>query len=197
MKKIVIVAFSAFVFACENSKEEESDVYFQKPKGFPNLELPEHSYQKLEGDYPYTFEFSKAAEIVPDNSPDAEPYWIYVKYPSLNAMIQFTYKPLNGNLNKLDLHVADAYKLASKHQIKAISQKRNVLNLANGRNAVTIDIEGEVPSHYQFYTTDTSKHFLRGAVYLSEATKNDSLKPLADYLKVDALKILETLKFKN
>jgi gliding motility-associated lipoprotein GldD len=195
MKKLLGFIILVTLMACSNSGERE--VYYQKPKGFARFTLPEHHYTSLKGDLPYTFEYSTASEILPDKSAEAEKHWILVNYPSLNAMIQFTYKPLNGDLKKLDAHVMDAYKLASKHQIKAQSQKEEVVSLKNGRQAVIIEIEGEVPSHYQFYTTDTSKHYLRGAIYLRQATLNDSLKPLVDYLKVDARHILETLKWKN
>jgi gliding motility-associated lipoprotein GldD len=133
--------------------------------------------------------------ITPDKTKDAEPYWILVEYPTLNAKIQFTYKPLGGDLNRLDKHVADAYKLASKHQVRATAQREQVIQLKNGKKAVIIEIDGEVPSHYQFYATDTSNHFLRGAVYLNSATLNDSLTPIVDYLKADTKRILETLKW--
>lgn len=194
MKKLIGVLGICALAACGNPQEEQ--VYYQKPKGFARIDLPEHRYRPLEGNYPYAFEYSEAAEVVPDRSADAEPYWILVKYPDLDAMIQFTYKPLNGNLKKLDEHVMDAYRLASKHQIKALSQKEEIVTLKNGRKAVAIEIEGEVPSHFQFYSTDTSRHYLRGAIYLGHATLNDSLKPVVDYLKTDARHILETLTWK-
>lgn len=194
MKKLTGVLGICALAACGKPGEEQ--VYYQKPKGFARIDLPEHRYRPLEGNYPYTFEYSEAAEVVPDRSADAEPYWILVRYPALDAMIQFTYKPLNGDLRKLDEHVMDAYRLASKHQIRALSQKEEVLTLKNGRKAVAIEIEGEVPSHFQFYSTDTSKHYLRGAIYLRNATLNDSLKPVVDYLKTDARHILETLTWK-
>lgn len=194
MKKLIGVLGICALAAC--GKPQEEQVYYQKPKGFARIDLPEHRYRPLEGNYPYAFEYSEAAEVVPDRSADAEPYWILVKYPDLDAMIQFTYKPLNGNLKKLDEHVMDAYRLASKHQIKALSQKEEIVTLKNGRKAVAIEIEGEVPSHFQFYSTDTSRHYLRGAIYLGHATLNDSLKPVVDYLKTDARHILETLTWK-
>lgn len=195
MQKLIGFITLLTLVAC--GKSANDDVYYQKPKGFARLSFPEHKYIALQGDYPYSFEYSSSAEIVQDKSAEAEKYWILVNYPSLDAMIQFTYKSLNGDLKKLDEHVMDAYKLASKHQIKAQSQKEEVVKLKNGRQAVVIEIEGEVPSHYQFYSTDTSKHYLRGAIYLRQATLNDSLKPVVEYLKVDARHILETLKWKN
>ena len=194
MRQLIIVLFALVFFSCGG---DSNVVFYPKPKGFNRIDLPKHEYQSLEGAYPYTFEYSKSAEILTDKTPGAEPYWILVNYPKLNAKIQFTYKPINGDLSKLDRHVADAYKLASKHQVRATSQKELVMKLKNGKNVVVIELEGEVPSHYQFYVTDTSKHYLRGAVYLNKATLNDSLMPIVDYLKVDSRKILETLKWKN
>jgi gliding motility-associated lipoprotein GldD len=192
MRYLVIIFLTIGVFACGSE-----NVYYPKPKGFPRLQLPKHEYADLQGKYPFQFEVSKYAVVKPDVSTGAEPYWIIVDYPGLNAKIQFTYKPLNGDLNKLDKHVADAYKLASKHQVKATSQTERVVKLPNGKKAVVIEIEGEVPSHFQFYATDTSQHYLRGAVYLNVATLNDSLSPVVDYLKKDSYRILETLKCRS
>ena len=194
MKQQILLLVMATLYACGSLREEQ--VYYQKPKGFARIDLPQHRYRQLEGHYPYAFEYSEAAEVVPDRSAGAEPYWILVRYPALDAMIQFTYKPLNGDLRKLDEHVMDAYRLASKHQVRATSQKEEIITLKNGRKAVVLEIEGEVPSHFQFYTTDTVKHYLRGAVYLENATLNDSLQPVVDYLKADARHILETLTWK-
>jgi gliding motility-associated lipoprotein GldD len=191
MKSFFIIALLALTMGCGN----KSTVYYPKPKGFERIVLPKQEYQVLQGNYPYSFEYSKSAVITPDKTKDAEPYWILVEYPTLNAKIQFTYKPLGGDLNRLDKHVADAYKLASKHQVRATAQREQVIQLKNGKKAVIIEIDGEVPSHYQFYATDTSNHFLRGAVYLNSATLNDSLTPIVDYLKADTKRILETLKW--
>ncbi|MBP8156511.1 MAG: gliding motility lipoprotein GldD [Leadbetterella sp.] len=191
MKSFLILVSLVFTLGCGN----KTTVYYPKPKGFERIELPKREYQTLKGNYPFSFEYSKSAIITPDKTKDAEPYWILVEYPTLNAKIQFTYKPINGDLAKLDKHVSDAYKLASKHQVRATAQREQVLQLRNGKKAVVIEIEGEVPSHFQFYATDTSRHFLRGAVYLNAATLNDSLMPIVDYLKADSRRILETLKW--
>ncbi len=190
---LTIILLSYFFISCSGN----NNIYLPKPKGFNRIDLPQHKYQLLEGNYPYSFEVSDEAEVKEDMSKGAEPYWIIVDYPKLDAKIQFTYKPINGDLAKLDAHVSDAYKLASKHQVKATSQIESVLNLKSGKKAVIIELYGEVPSHFQFYITDTTKNYLRGATYLKNATLNDSLTPVVEYLKVDCKHILETLKWKN
>jgi gliding motility-associated lipoprotein GldD len=171
--------------------------YQPKPKGFNRIPLPSHEYRLYNGKEPYTFEVSKSAEVLPDESSLSEPNWLIINYPELGAKVQFTYKPLHNNLIKLNEHVADAYKLAAKHQVKASSQTEQILTMKNGKKAVVIELEGEVPSHYQFYLTDTTHHYLRGVLYLNKATLNDSLMPIVDYLKVDCRRILETLNWKQ
>jgi gliding motility-associated lipoprotein GldD len=188
----ICVLVANLLFSCKTVVD-----FYPKPKGYMRIEIPAHAYQSLGNAHPFNFEYAKIATIKKDDDEDAEPHWIIVDYPSLEAKIQFTYKPLNGDLDKLDRHIADAYRLASKHQIKATGQVEQVYTMKNGKKAILIQIEGEVPSHFQFYVTDTSQHYLRGAVYLKYATLNDSLTPVVDYLKADCLKILETLTWKK
>jgi hypothetical protein len=48
----------------------------------------------------------------------------------------------------------------------------------------------------QFFTSDSTRHFLRGAVYVNTATQNDSLAPIIDFIKQDALHLVKTLQWK-
>lgn len=187
---IGLMLFAVGLVSCGNS-----EVFSPKPKGFNRLGLPPHEYQVLKEKEPYSFEYSKHAIIEPDTFGQAEPHWIIIHYPETHARIQLTYKPLNGDLVKLSKHIDDAYKLAGKHHVKAASQTEQLVQLKNGKRAVVLEIEGEVPSHFQFFLTDTSKHYLRGAVYLMEPTLNDSLRPLVDYMKLDCMHLLETLNW--
>jgi gliding motility-associated lipoprotein GldD len=66
----------------------------------------------------------------------------------------------------------------------------------SGRKAGLIELEGEVATSFQFYTTDSTKHFLRGAVYVKTATANDSLAPIIQFLKQDAIHLIQTLEWK-
>lgn len=194
LSRIIHFTFlSALIVSCASSSPD----YTPKPKGYNRIDLPKHEYTQLEQTHPFTFEVSKHAIVQPDTIGLAEPHWIIVYYPSLDARIQFTYKPLNGDLDKLDRHIADAIKLANKHLVKAEHKEEAIVSFKNGKKAVIIELEGEVPSHYQFYVTDTTNNFLRGAVYLKEATLNDSLAPVVEYLKKDCYHLLETLKWKS
>lgn len=170
--------------------------YVPKPKGYNRIDLPEHAYQPLEGTYPYAFEYSKYAVIRPDTFATAEPYWIFVYYPQLKANLQLTYKSVNEDPKKFQEFINDAYRLANKHTVKAEAIDEYIMKTKDGKTANLFTLQGEVPSQFQFYVTDTTTHFFRGALYFKTATKNDSLAPVIDYIKEDAIRMLNTLKWK-
>lgn len=193
LKVSFLFALGILFYNCGSGKKE----YSPKPTGFNRIDLPEVAYQPLKEDHPYYFEYSKSAIIQKDTFRNAEPHWIVVYYPKLNARIQFTYKQIKGDKQRLQNMIDDAFKLAFKHDRKAYSISDKLLTTKDGKKALIFELEGEVPSHYQFLVTDTTQHFLRGAVYLMTATQNDSLRPVVDYVKQDCLHLLETLKWKK
>jgi len=170
--------------------------YLPKPKGFNRIDLPEHSYRVLPDSFPYSFEYSRHALIKRDCSLIAERYWMDLFYPGITANGQITYKTIDDNEN-LKLLLEDSYKLISKHQIKAYSIDETVFETSLGKTAVVTELEGEVPSQFQFFITDSSQHFLRGALYFRIAGKNDSLAPSIEYVKSDIIHMLNTLKWKE
>lgn len=191
IRVLTVMFLGVWLGSCKNADQE----YSPKPRGFNRIDLPQHLYQNLPNQHPYSFEYSKEAIIQLDTFRNAEPHWIIVYYPKLNARIQFTYKPVKNDLGRLQSMMGDAAKLAFNHDKKAYSITDKILTTKSGKRAVIFELEGEVPSPYQFFVTDSTKHYLRGAVYLMTATENDSLKPIIDYMKVDSRHILETLKW--
>lgn len=167
-----------------------------KPPGYPYIELPAHHYLQLEEKYPYSFEYSAYAEVHPHQSSQAKPFWIDIVYPSFDATVEITYKTLNHDAERLEKLENDAHHLAYKHRVRAYSIESHVIKTNGNKRAVIFELEGEVPSSFQFYTTDSTQHFLRGAVYFNTALKNDSLAPVIDYIRTDMLHLLNTLRWK-
>lgn len=190
-----LLLFGLILLAC-GSREQEEDGFAPKPKGYNRIALPPQTYQPLGGDYPYQFDISTAAVVLPDSSPLAEKNWIYLYYPRFDANIQLTYKEIRNDPARLKDFIGDAYQLANKHQIRASSVQQQTIPTRSGRTATLIRLEGDVPTPFQFYTTDSSTHYLRGAVYFRTATKNDSLTPVIEFLERDALRLLNTLRWK-
>ncbi|WP_026998356.1 gliding motility lipoprotein GldD [Eisenibacter elegans] len=174
-----------------------SPSYVPKPKAYNRIDLPVAAYQALASDtLPYQFEYSAYAHIRPDSSHIAEPTWIHIVYPNFQADIQITYKNIAQNPQYLQEYIDDAHKLTSKHQVKAYSIDETIIRTPLGKTAAVYEIEGDVPSQFQFYMTDSTNHFLRGAVYFRTSTKNDSLAPIIEFLKKDVLQLINTVTWR-
>tara|TARA_R100000152_G_C6711453_1_gene138999 strand:- start:15 stop:596 length:582 start_codon:yes stop_codon:yes gene_type:complete len=185
---ILSIVVSILFLACEAD-------YYPKPNGFNRIDLPEHGYKALPDSFPYSFEYSVHAKILPDSSYNRERYWFALFYPEFIAEVHITYKSLNNNRDSLRANIDDAYKLTTKHQIKASSIQETILMTPTGKKVSVAELKGDVPSQFQFYTTDSTEHFLRGALYFRTATENDSLAPVIEYVKKDIIHSLNTLEW--
>ena len=186
----IIMFFSLTMLSCEKQ-------YLPKPLGYNRLELPEPEYRSLPDTLPFSFQYSKYARLLDDTSAINERYWIELYYPMLKSNIHITYKPLNRNQKLLKEFMDDAYRLTSKHQIKAYAINELITKTPSGKTAVIAELEGEVPSQFQFTITDSTKNFLRGALYFNMKVQNDSLAPAIEYMKKDIMQLINTLEWKN
>jgi gliding motility-associated lipoprotein GldD len=173
---------------CEND-------YLPKPKGYNRIDLPDRTFSSLEGEYPYSFEVSDHATVEPDSFNLAEKSWINLNYEDLGAKVHLTYLPLGSGNKDLKMVLSDAINLTAKHQVKAYGIEESVLLTPKGHTGVVAELSGEVPTQFQFFVTDSTDNFLRGALYFNTAMKNDSLAPVIEYLKVDMAHLMNTLEF--
>ena len=191
MMKIIQTIGVAFVIlllsACESN-------FQPKPRGYIRIQLPKQSYQHLDlKGYPYTFEFSKYAKpVLPGRNP--EKYWINIYYPNFKAQIHLSYKSVNNNL---DILLNDVHSMVNKHIPKANAINEQMYVDENKRVfGMAYEIKGsEAASPYQFYVTDSTTHFLRGALYFNFSPNNDSLKPVIKYLQSDIQQLIESLQW--
>lgn len=170
--------------------------FLPKPKGYNRIELPESLYQPLPDSLPYFFEYSQHAELLDDATWISERYWIDLYYPEMGANVQITYKPVLSLDSLLQGYYNDSYKLTFQHNVKAYAIDEKIVELPNGDFASVTDLEGEVPTQFQFHVSDSVDHFLRGALYFETATQNDSLRPVIDFVKADILHMLMSLEWK-
>ena len=191
---VLIFYATVSLSACGSSS---SDNYIPKPKGYPRLDLPVPRYKPLDPTYPYQFEYNSVAQIRPDSFAHSERDWIFINYPAFKASVQLTYKPVKNDVNRLRAMLDDSYKLAARHNVKASAIEEKKIRLKSGLEASIIDLSGDVPSQVQFVTTDSTTHFMRGALYFNTATENDSLQPVIQYIRKDILHLLNTLTWRN
>jgi len=171
--------------------------YQPKPKGYNRLILPDHEYMLSPDTLPYRFEYSKHARLLRDTSWIRERHWVEIYYPELKATIHVTYKSVNHSEKLLKEFLQDAYVLTAKHQIKAYAIDESIVRTPSGKTAIIAELEGEVPSQFQFTLTDSTINFLRGAVYFNVRVQNDSLQPAIAYLKRDAMQLINTLEWRT
>jgi gliding motility-associated lipoprotein GldD len=194
IRRFNVLAFLLPVLVLATACETE---YTPKPKGYNRIDLPGHKYQPLQEKHPYYFEYSVYAKILKDSSGISQPHWIDVYYPKFKANVQLTYHAINNNRKAFIDLTEDARRLTSKHQVKAYAIDEAQIKTPTGHTAFVFELEGEVPSQFQFYVTDSTNHFFRGALYFRTATANDSLAPVIDYLKKDVIHMLNTLEWRK
>jgi len=187
---LLSTAYCLLIFSCTTD-------YQPKPKGYNRLVLPKAEYQLLPDTLPYQFEYSKHAKLLKDTSWISERHWVEIYYPELKANIHITYKQVHGKEAVLKELLNDAYNLTSKQQIKANAIDELITKTPSGKTAMIAEIAGEVPSQFQFTMTDSSKNFLRGALYFNTRVQNDSLAPAIEFMKKETLHLINTLQWKK
>jgi len=174
-----------------------SERYTPKPRAFFRIDLPEKEYVLFDDKmYPYTYEIPVYAHVAPYEA-ENEMFWANVKFPSLNAQINLSYKALNRH--RLRDCIADAMFFVDRHKGKATRIRELEFNDPESRVfGMLFDIRGsDVASMYQFYITDSLRHFVRGALYFDHAPNNDSLAPVIEFLKKDIDHLIETFQWRK
>ncbi len=189
MRFFLVFGLVVFLTACSRD-------YQPKPKGYNRLLLPEASYRISPDTLPYQFEYSKHAKFLNDTSWIHSTYWVEIYYPELQATIHLTYEKIGHDEKKLREYLKDAYVLTSKHQIKAYAIDETIVQTPSGKTAVIAELDGEVPSQFQFTMTDSVENFLRGALYFNTKVQNDSLQPAIEYMKKDMMRLINTVQWK-
>lgn len=167
-----------------------------RPYGYFRIDFPEKHYHPLDSaGFPYKFEIADYARIERDDSDFAEPFWINVAVPANKAEIHISYHPITDNLF---IYTEESRELAYKHTQKASAIETELFRNREQKVYGTIyRITGNAASPMQFYLTDSTRHFIRGALYIRDVPNIDSLRPVIDFLIPDVLHMIETTKWKE
>jgi gliding motility-associated lipoprotein GldD len=196
-----------FAFACCCLLACNS-TYTPKRKGYFKIDFPPHEYQTFDQPgYPYTFDYPVYASIARDSSffdtvPE-NPYWININFPRFGATIYISYKDIGPQKNPkepnntFDKLRDDAFKMTYKHTYKASSIQPSVIQTPNGVGGIFFIVGGNAATAQQFYLTDTTRHFLRGALYFDTTPNEDSLAIVNHFLQQDLTQLINTFKWKN
>lgn len=174
--------------------------YTPKPQGYFKIDFPQKKYQSFNKQgYPYTFEYPMYGNIVKDSTffgdSTENPWWVNVDFPQFDARIYLSYKIIGGEY-KLDKLLNDAFNLTNKHTVKASYIDDSLMNVSNNVHGEFFRVEGDVATTYQFFLTDSTKNFIRGALYFNATPNADSLKPVSDFLVQDMKHLISTFRWK-
>ena len=170
--------------------------YTPKPHGYFRIDFQEKTYHRLDSaGLPYNFEIPDYSKIVADDERFSEPYWVNLLVPKHNAELHISYKKVGNNLSKL---LEDSHTLAYNHSIRADAiNERIFVNPEKKVYGTIYMIDGNAASPLQFYLTDSTQNFLRGALYFREVPNIDSLQPVIDYLTPDIIRLIETTEWEQ
>jgi gliding motility-associated lipoprotein GldD len=186
MKYLISIILIAIVLvSCEDEQ------FTPKPHGYFRVSFPKQTYSKFEKNYPFSFDYSSQSLVYEFNKDSA---WVNIYYPYYKATIYITYKNVNEDIQPL---MEQSRKYAYKHAVKADAINEKLwLNKDKKVYGITYDIKGNAASPINFYLTDSSKHFLSGALYFANKPNKDSLAPMVSYIREDIVKLIESLEWK-
>ena len=161
------------------------------PYAFPRVELQDPTYEMLKEPCPFAFEVSTLTELRKPRNREND-CWLNVEYPELNATLYLSYQSISS-VSELTAYVAEAQRMTFKHTIKASSIEEVQIELPlKDVYGFYYKVGGDAASNAQFFLTDSSSHFLRGAVYFNVTPEADSLAPLIQYVRRDVEKLIES-----
>ncbi|MCA1756814.1 MAG: gliding motility lipoprotein GldD [Bacteroidales bacterium] len=164
-----------------------------KPRGHFRIDLPEKGYTLFDSICPFTFEYPVYATVTSEPGL-TDPCWFNIEFAGYGGKIHLSYIEIAGNL---DLLTEDTHRLAYKHTVKADAINESYWENEEKRVYGTLySITGNAASSMQFYLTDSTNHYLRGALYFSATPDKDSLKPVIDFFSQDVIHLVETLEWK-
>lgn len=194
-KNKINLLFACFVFSFFLLLTSCGKTQIPRPYGYFRVDLPSHTYSKFDStSLPYSFDKSTLANVKFRNE-KGESYWIDIVYPTLNASIYCSYKPIQGDLYNL---LEDTRKIVYKHTVRADAIDDNTFVNRNKKvYGIFYDLEGNTASQAQFILTDSVKHFFRAALYFENVPNKDSIAPIAEYVKKDMIRVMESFEWKK
>ena len=180
-----------------------------KPMGYFRIDLPEHQYCLIDTierspEYPnvevlllpFKYEQSVFANTTIEHQRDHS-IWMNIIYPDLGASFRFTCFDVD-NADSLRNLIVTEDRMVKFHYQKADDVQYSVVNDPEAHLwGQAYEIYGkEVATPFQFWLTDSAHYFVRATLYFDDTPNNDSLQPVIQYLKEDAMHLINTFAWK-
>ncbi|HQV98910.1 MAG TPA: gliding motility lipoprotein GldD [Bacteroidia bacterium] len=185
---VLLFLMSTLLFSCEQE-------YNPKPRGYFRIEVPEKKYELFKAnDCTFSFEIPVYAQVIKDTLQSAEPCWYNVEWTKYKGTLYLSHKEVNNNLAKF---INDSQTLSMKHIAKASGMQEEEINVPSKKvYGFYTYVKGNAASAVQFYLTDSSKHFIRGALYFYAIPNPDSIAPVLSFVEEDVKHLVSTFSWK-
>jgi gliding motility-associated lipoprotein GldD len=188
------VFLGIFIIACGNDEAK-----FPKQRMYPYVNFPvKKDTLFVNNDCDFTFPHPTYLSYKKDSFYFGEKAmndcWFDLNSKALNTTIYCSYYPIN-KITNLDSLIKDAFELTNKHNVKANARRESVISNGKGLGGLLFEVDGPVATPIQFFITDSTKHFFRGAVYFNARVNTDSTAPILKYIKTDVEQIINGFKW--
>jgi gliding motility-associated lipoprotein GldD len=200
MKKLAALFIPVLLlFAACNSDHNFSP----KPRGYFRIDFPQKAYQQYNGPYPFTFIYPKYAVIERDTNPLRNSkklvnmkYLFNMQFPQFNGTLHLSYESITSP-KVFDELTEDARSFVFKHTVKATGINQAIIHNPDRKiYGIYYTIDGNAASSIQFYITDSTKNYMRGALYFNTTPCLDSIQPVLNFVKKDVDTMIKTFRWK-
>ncbi|MBR1798756.1 MAG: hypothetical protein IJ761_02505 [Bacteroidales bacterium] len=194
-KTIIIVAATLLIAVAFPSCKRHTPT--PKPQAYLRIDTPQASYHVCDSAYlPFTFEQNtiSAIELKKQTPRDV---WVDLKYDTWDGVVFLSYKRMQSEADLRGQTDTSMRLMEAHYQFTNGVEEQHYEDPERKVYGSAYRLRGtRVASTYQFWVTDSSRHFLRGAIYLNQAPNNDSLAPVISYLQADVDHLIETLRWR-
>ncbi len=193
---ILILSLLLFFIACK-----EDTVSIPKPRMYPKINFPTVSKHNIfdRDACPFSFEYPDYADIrqssETNEAGEINDCWFDIHFPDLKAVLYCSYEDITSN-ELYENMINKNYLLVNKHNRKADFINENIIIKNDHSFGVQFEIEGEVATPYQFFLSDSTRHFFRASLYFNAPPSPDSIAPVYKFVRKDIDKMIASFEWK-
>lgn len=173
-----------------------------KPRAFPRVDFPVAAAVDSFAVEVCPFAFAHPDYVLVerdtaffDEAP-SHPCWFDLVTPALDGRVHVSYYPINSEAD-FEEYRDDAYELVGKHNVVATYiDERPIARPGADVYGYSFAVEGDAASPYQLFVTDSTRHFLRAAIYVNARARADSLAPVYAFLRRDLEGVVGSLRWR-
>jgi gliding motility-associated lipoprotein GldD len=168
--------------------------YAPKPLAYNRIDIPKNiDHSAVDTPKHWKSYLYSGAQVKNDRKNDR---WNTIIFPKYNAELFLTYFPISDTLG-LETLLEEMHQLSFDHQQKANAIEVNPKELNNGNLILEYKIKGDAATAYQFCITDSSRNYLRGALYFRNTPNYDSTLPVLSFIEQELSLFMDSLEWKN